>query len=297
MNYGSVGVILVALSFLHWFLPFTLVNISTAHVLFLTGNIIFFDYISFKFSRYSLLRLIRDSKILLKWVLCALLFVFLIELYAHWLGKYWYFPLVDVYSYFIVIIPLLVVYTFYLLETYFGIKALVTTFSKRTNQKFKTLFHLTKVRLLLKISTLCFVISTFILFSSISSSSIQEFLSVDFAPQNEDMKVFILVFLCALFLSLALECLLYQSGTPSLLSYSASGNLIPLFSILIAAILSALFYEGFNAPAGFWRYSNIPFSGLSLFNVPLLVFLGWPFQYPICLSLYAIFGRTYKIKM
>lgn len=291
--YGLLGLCLIIVSFFYWNLPFTNFYLTTFNFIFLFGNILLFDFLSYELSGFSFLHSIKNTpKILLHILLIGSIFSVAIELYAHWFGKFWYYPQWNLLSYSILIMPVLIVYAFYLIESYMGIKAILYYLLKRHRER-KIIYSKSRKIFLAAgiIGVLGLGISTiYIALSAAFGNSFEEFLSVNAVPILRNAP-FIPVFFVGVFAWLFFEYLEYERHETSLICEILQGNFIPLISVFIAAIVCSLVYEGFNAPAGLWRYANVPLSQVLIFNVPILIFVGWPFQFFPLLAMYRVFFK------
>lgn len=90
---------------------------------------------------------------------------------------------------------------------------------------------------------------------------------------------------------LALEWIQSALGRQSLIQTLLGGRILPLIALLIASVMCSLFWESVNEGWQFWAYANWPLQKWQLFHVPVAVFLTWPFQYVVFLSLGFLLGR------
>lgn len=296
--YGFIGAGLIALSFVHWYFPLTHLGVGFAHFLFYLGNILFFDYLSYKFSGWSPLHA-RGQKIQLvsQLLLLGLLGGVVLELYAHWFGKLWYYPFWDYPFYLLIFIPGFAFYFFYLLETYLGVKAVFAHFfthrHKRENfSKYKMLFT---VLGLVGIGGLS-ATTVFLILRVTWGSSLTEFLSIVNRPFVQEVS-FLPFFILPVFFWFFLEYIEYERHETSMLSEMFEGNFIPVVAVFLSAWASAFLYEVFNIPGGLWRYANMPFREVTLFSVPVMVYLIWPFHYFPLFALYRILFKRETVRM
>lgn len=298
--YGIIGIILTAVSFGHWFLPYRNEFIISAHWIFYIGNILFFDYLSYTFGNFSL---IHSNKKLVRlishFLLVGVLFAFFAEVYIHWIGKFWYYPTLRYpWEYFLGIIPEFAIYTFYLLETYLGTKAVLEyLFVKRHHHKesfagYKRLFMTLGVIGSVGLGA-CTI---YILLQTTLGNTIGDTLSIIYKPFGSSISYFILV-LIAIFFWLILEYLEFEKRETSMLYEFLRGNIWPTLAIFVAAWISAFIYEGFNAPSGAWRYANFPFQHVAIWGVPIIVFITWPFHYFPAFSLYRLLFKKETTQM
>lgn len=287
--YGLLGGFLIVVSFIHWYLPFTNSLLLFFNSLFMLGNIFLFDCLSYELKGFSLLSLPR-SHLKRHFLVLGLLFGFILESYLHWLGKFWYFPYWDLPFYLIIFIPGFAFYFLYLTETYLGVKAVFEHFFLKWRVKKESFAGLKKIFVSLGLiggiglgfSTVYIALHTFI------SGNFQEFFSVNVVPQIDYKPLVIPMFIVGFSLWFLLEYLEYERHETSILYEMLKGNFWPLISVLVAAWLSAVLYEVFNMPSGVWRYTNIPLTNITFFQIPLIVYIAWPFHYIILFSLYRV---------
>jgi len=90
---------------------------------------------------------------------------------------------------------------------------------------------------------------------------------------------------------LVLEWVQFARGRLSLLRTILNGDRLPLYALLLASAVFALFWETVNAAHHFWIYTNWPFPHLQIMDIPVAVLLTWPLQYVVFLSLGFLIGR------
>ena len=286
----TLGIGLIILSYLSWLPPYTLSQLTVSHILFMAGNILFFDWLCLKYSHYSFIKTLKQNKkAFLRFIALSAILVFLIEFYGHWIGKYWYFPPTNLTTYFLVVIPLLLFYILFLLETYLGAKAVIETFLKKEKGEKFTYPEIKNLSFLGIASFVGIVGLTGNLFSYTSFHSLAEFFSVDYAPVTNNGPTIFFLLLISIFLWVFLEYIAIRLRRPALISLIISGKYYLPVLIVAIGLITAVHYEYFNAPSGLWRYANIPFSSMRLFGVPILVFVTWPIQYFSIVTLYYLF--------
>lgn len=288
---GLVGLVLIAVSFLHWYLPFTNTNVLLFNLLFYAGNVLFFDFLSYELSGNSPLHSkYRGVRLSLRFLLLGFLFGLILEFYAHWIGKFWYYPYWDLSFYAVVFIPGFAFYAFYLLETYMGTKAVIEHFFIKRRPK-DNLADFPKFKNLFTIlgfigSTGIVGLTTFL----ILKTTIRGITGKIFEPATAIASniTFVPLILIPIFIWLFLEYLEYERHETSMLYETLHGNFSPLAAVFISAWVSALVYEVFNVPSGLWRYANMPWPELTIYHVPMAVYLFWPLHYFPLFSLYRV---------
>ncbi len=294
--YGFIGLVLITASFLYWRLPFSNFTLLIFNSLFYLGNILFFDFLSYELTGSSLLHSKkRGIKLSSRLILVGIIFGLLLEIYAHFLGKLFYYPYWSPAFYILIIIPGYAFYSFYLLETYLGTKAVVKHFFHKIRRGKERIAGFKKLFMTLGIlgavgigasTALIFLKTTF-------GTNIEEFMSIInnpfigriFSDWNSVLFWSATVFSFWFFL----EYLEYERHETSMLYEMVKGNFVPLVAVFVSAWISAVLYEILNLPGGLWRYQNIPFSEVTLFGLPIFVYLFlWPSHYLALFSLYRL---------
>lgn len=294
--YGFIGLVFIIASFLYWRLPLTNFNLLIFNSLFYLGNILFFDFLSYHLSGSSLFHSkVRGIKLSSRLVLVGIVFGLILEIYAHWLGKLFYYPHWSPEFYLFILIPGYAFYALYLIETYLGTKAVVEHFFRRRKMNKESFAGLKRVFVTLGlVGALGIGASTaLIIIRTTFGTSLNEFFSIINNPFISgvftDWASAIFWSLAAIFFWLFIEYLEYERHETSMLYEMIRGNFAPISAVFISAWVSAILYEVFNLPGGLWRYQNIPFSEITLFGVPLFVYLIlWPSHYLALFSLYRL---------
>src|SRR5690349_6211880 len=132
-RYGIVGLALSAFSFLHWLLPQNFFNAWTMlliHGTFVTGLIMFFDWICLELEGRSFITSIKTKKDLIfaikNFLIIGVVLGLLLEIYAHWIGKLWFYTYWGWGWYLVLFIPGFLGYAFFFLESYLAIKAILS---------------------------------------------------------------------------------------------------------------------------------------------------------------------------
>lgn len=280
-HYGLVGFFLILASYIHWFLPLTVPNLAIGHFIFLLGNILLFDSISYELGGYSLLKTISKNKIkffLGIGVVCGYFLELLDNSFAH----IWYYPPLTTFQYGLFMTLGFGFYFLYLIESYLGVKAILIHFFKKHKRKPE---NFRKLRILFIavgfIGTVGLGAST--LYLSLKSGSIL----INQSLQTSESLFFPAMFVL-FFLFLFLDYLEYERHETSLIFNIYKGNLIPLFAVLLASFMCSLVYESFVVPTGIWRYMNIPFQETKILGIPLFVIIFWPLQYFALIAFYRV---------
>lgn len=287
-HYGLFGLFLIVISFIHWYLPFTNFNLAFSHGIFWLGNILLFDSISYELSGVSLIKATEKSR-LKHLLLLGLIGGALIEEIPARLGKIWYYPQWDLVGYIVFLGLGFGFYFFYLIETYLGFKAILLHFFKKHKRKAENFKRFKKIFLIegfvgaigVAVSIIYLIIKT------LSDGTLQTFFDTNKNTITSE-SLWIPTVSILFFMFLFLEYLEYERHERSLTYDLVKGNFIPLASIIIAAFISGVIYEGFVVPSGLWKYSNFPLQDNFILGIPLIVILLWPFQYFPLLALYRV---------
>lgn len=288
--YGLAGLGFIIFSFLYWLLPPQHVSVGIFNIIFYFGNILFFDYLSYTLSGSSILHHKRwkvqfGSQLLL----VGLFFALLLEIYAHWIGKFWYYPYWSFSFYLFILVPGFAFYAFYLTETYLGTKAVIRYFfrgrrpPKESWERHKSLFIPLGFIGALGMAT----VTTYMVLRTTWNLDANVFLSITNRSSPGEVS-FYWFLLAAIFLWLFLEYLEFERHETSMLYEMIHGNFAPVAAVFISAWVSAILYEIFNVPGGLWRYANIPLPNMHILGIPLIIFLTWPFHYFPLFSLWRI---------
>ncbi len=280
------GFTLIVASFVYWFIPGR-PHLTLFNALFYVGNILFFDALSHNFSGFSLLK-IKDRR--RHFIILGLCFGLLLEFYGNWIGRFWYYPHWDITYYAVIFIPGYAIYSFYLLETYLGTKAVLEHFFKKKQSRFKEAgWDKWFTALGLGAAAGIGAITTWVIATLPKGAGFWDAFLI-YKQRQGNFDNWYLFALIALLIWLLLEFLEYKKHETSLLYELIRGNFWPLAALLLAAFVSTVLYEVFNLPGGLWRYAygNVPFENIKLLSFPILVYVGWPLHYLWAFSLYRL---------
>src|SRR5260221_7325105 len=130
--YGLVGLILILTTFIFWYLPTNRSTMILSNLDFFLGYILFFDFISFEFSDFSLLHNPKHGRKLHLLIVGYIVGLFL-ELFFDWIGKFWYYPRANTTLY-LIILTAFPLYFLYILESYLAVKAVLEHFFKKAKK-------------------------------------------------------------------------------------------------------------------------------------------------------------------
>lgn len=259
--YGLVGLGFIIISFLYWFLPLGHVSVGLFNILFYFGNILFFDYLSYTLGGKSLLHHKRwKVQLASQLLLVGFFFALLLELYAHWIGKFWYYPYWSFPFYLFILVPGFAFYAFYLTETYLGTKAVIQYFFRKRRRKkeswdkHKNLFIPLGLIGALGIGA----VTAYMVLKTTWNIGLDAFLSITNGPFPGEIS-FYLFLLAAIFLWFFLEYLEFERHETSMLYEMIHGNFTPIAAVFISAWISAILYEIFNIPRRTLEICQHPF--------------------------------------
>lgn len=293
--YGPIGLILSAFSFLHWLLPASAFNAWTLffiHGAFVVGAIMFFDWLCLRLEGNSILTTLKSKKDLIyflkNFLIMGIIFGFLLELYIHWIGKFWFYTYWGWGWYLIMFIPGFAGYVFFFLESYLGIKAVLSKFAKKR-------IELTRgkqpAKLIMFICSVIILVSTIYLLMIQPYRSVDNFFSIDFAPFRI-LGILPALIIAGFVLVIIMDYFLSKKRGFSFTSSIIKFNIWPFAALLIAGWLVGFVWEYFNVKAFYWQYANSILPDLNMFGFPVSVFLLWPLQYfPIIILYYYLFDR------
>lgn len=292
-----IGLLLIAGACIHWWLPHTNRILLIAHALFIVGNVVIADALTRHYRGFSLIRgARRRTRLAVQLLLVGGIFGIIFELYGHWLIPYFYFPYWSTTTYSLLLIVAYAGYALYLIETYLGVKAWI---EKSGSQKKRVAHHnMSKAAVtvlgsigLLGISAITVVLIAHALPWGSWDAIID---GISAGVRNDALGPYAstaLMFAIPLCIWLVLEYVEYRRHERSMLDQVFQGNSAPLIAVIITGWVSGLIYELFNQPVGIWRYQNVPFDGITILGLPVLVVLAWPVQYLPLFSLYRIFFK------
>ncbi len=241
----------IQLKFSYWYLPF------------LVGSWFFFDFIDFKYRKTSILsKLLQGNleKVLIVYLMWALMGLFLDVFFGIILGELWFYPSHNRGIHFLY--PPLLIYplgAFSVYELYYGVRGFV-------GKKFKELKIIeTKGKeLIAKLQLLIALISGIIPFV---------FLLLGQTGFIKELLVVLMVLNI-----FAFDALQYILSKKSILFNLINLNKLEIITLAISLFLSVLLHEFPNVFAKEWVYQNIPFVSVELFGIPLIVAtIGWLF--------------------
>ncbi|MGH7245810.1 MAG: hypothetical protein ACREGI_02665, partial [Candidatus Levyibacteriota bacterium] len=149
--YGLVGFVFILISFLYWLFPSLKIQaVIVFHAFFYIGNILFFDAVSYKLTKFSFFHHRKNVvAVLSHLVILAAIFGFVIEFFYRVEGKLWYYPRVSLPLYLVIVLPGFILYTAYILETYFGAKAILEYFFFKHRRRKESFAGLKKIFLVI----------------------------------------------------------------------------------------------------------------------------------------------------
>lgn len=266
-------------SLIHQTIPILLANIF-----FYVGLIMIFDWIDFRLSDNSLLHH-RNKKLKFFWrfLLFSGLAILFLEGLMLWFGKYWYYPYFPTTFLFLVVYPLFFLYFLPIIESYAAIKAILDKIigKKIVTKPFK--FEKPFYHILGILGACLFSIGLTSIAFIYSYQGNFKFI-VD-RPTESPIPLLLAGMMLLAFWFL-MEFVQWERKQRSFFKATIHGYLNPLLAIIIASVILSLLVELWNLPLGTWCYQNLLLYEIKLLGLPIVVWLGWPFQYIMFLSLY-----------
>ncbi len=278
-----IGVVLFALSFFPFVAGRSQSTLVLGNVFFSVGYILVMDAVSFRLGGSSILGSPHPLRHFLHFSVAGIAAGVLLEGFAQWLGKLWYYPYFSVGSYALWFVGGFVMYSLLVFESYEGIKAVVRRFMRPRRVRHRR-FEPRLYTAFWRYGLLGIPAGVFVILLSYDKG----YRFVIDSPLYL-RTAFLGVLIVFLSVYLLLEYFEYRRRESSLLERLINRDYAPLVSILIASVVLSLVMEVQNAPLGFWRYFNLPGMDVLFLGVPVAVFLAWPLQYFAFLSFYRAF--------
>jgi hypothetical protein len=216
-------------------------------------------------------------------VVIGLLSAVIIELFANWIWKLWYYPHFSLPVYFFALFVVLVIYFVFILKGYLAVRSILLAHIKQKRiRKSGKSYHLF-FSLIGLTGSIGFILGLARSISTIHVHGVAFFNS--YATHDFNLINILLVSLSLVFI---LEYLEYKEHEDTLIMHLIQKDWVPLASILIASTLTSITMEGFNIPLTIWIYTNWPLANITFFNLPLTVLIAWPVQYILLIALYRV---------
>jgi len=276
-----LGALLIIISLAPW-----LINIqSSAHsglvfsLIYGVGYIILCNAIITKYSKRKPQYFVRIPRKHIYTV--GLISAIVIELFANWVWKLWYYPHFSIPVYFFALFFVLVAYFYFILKGYLAVRAVfVAHIRQKEIKKTKRSYH-SLFKTLGLLGSLGFVLGLIQDIKTVHINSSTFFNS--YGLQKFNLFNIVLIAVSLVFI---LEYLEYREREDTFIMHLLQGDWVPLASMVIASLLTSITMEGFNIPLSIWIYTNWPYANISLFSLPLTVLLAWPIQYILLISIY-----------
>jgi len=279
--YGLIGLILVSMSFVLTFFDLTnfpILNVFTLTAFFTTGFWLFTDALDYHLSGSSILHRIMQKRKLLFWLIMVGIFIgLLFDFFGILISRLWqwYFigtpAIIATFRYIVGLVwgygvPILMYYSFYRVIMHLVKKEFPHHFGLKIVSKTKNMF-----RILLVLGVIFLLIPL----------TIYPFVRV----KNEFFGFF--TFTIALVgIWFILEYIEHKRKQQTFLEDIITGHWRPVLGLIIAAVLTALLWEGLNTISPKWTYTNLILQDIKIIGIPIQVILGWIPLYIIYLSFY-----------
>lgn len=288
-NEFKIGIFLFLLTVVLLFYFYGRNNILASLSLGLTwiGSSLIFDFLLRKRTGKSILYLALSSwqnflKVAVVSVLCA----FLLDIFGLYLTRLWYYPFVPSSLYFVLSPLLYFFYTLVLFIIYEFVKNQSNKFVKagRTSKYIKMIYpNLMKLMFV-------FGIISFTACVLYGLKNITHF-AMPFYEVNVDSGIaiptwFIVLVLPSIFFIVEYFC--YLENKETLIYSLLRKDFVPIFAIVVAVLIGIALMELLNAPFQVWVYANGPFNDSKLLGVPIWVWVVWPTQFLMFLSIFRL---------
>jgi hypothetical protein len=257
---------------------------SFAVAFFAFGVVVLSEGIVQKFGGVSLLGLARGSRWkFIRFFLVAAVVGLILEVFAQWLGKLWYYAYYPNWFYWPALVPSFMLYWVMIVESYMAVKAVLDHVIRKGGRekgparyyRFEPYFY----GFLGTVGTALFMFGTFrAIFDYIIRGG------YTFNVQGPSAIAPALHYIIIAFIGLWLVCegALYVQQLPSLIRSMLHGYFVPVLALLCSSLLLSLVWESQNAQVGYWVYTNWPGTATVL-GVQLSVILTWPANYIVYL--------------
>ena len=260
--------------FISAYYPFLLSEERRSHLVVITSMILFSlavidisEYISFKFGGNTLKKELyksKDSKRRL--LLGGLIGGLLLDGTMQWLAKFWVYPFWSNTFYTLIFIPAFAAYFLTVLESYTATKILLDYFSKGKRHIVKT--HKFENQLF-KLFEILGIIFSFIgvTLLVLNYRSIGRYIfNINYPVVLDKTISTVAVFITFFGIWLIIEYLLHRKKENSIISTSLHGYHIPVISTILSAYILLGLLESLNGPLFLWRYVNVPWEEIKVFN-------------------------------
>jgi hypothetical protein len=230
---------------------------------------------------------------LYKIIICGILFGLIIDFFGAITTRLWYYPYFNFKDYLILAPGGFFAYSFILFSLYEIFKHYLNSFvhgGRMKKWQKKAYPILMNVNLILGSGG-------FIIAFIYSLLNMNDF-SIGVTELTKDSNIEVawwLTFLVSVSILLILDYYAYLQNKETFTKDFIRGNLLPLIAILFVSIVAIIIIEFPNADLQVWTFSNWPYSEYSMFNIPLVAYLAWPFHILILLSLIRVAFDPKKI--
>ena len=291
MKRGILGVLIIVISFLTFFIPGVYLNKFSAGFLFFLfgmGVIILSESIISKYANYSLLKKILASKRnLISFIIVSFFGGLLLEIIACFLGKLWIYPYWNFLTYLLLFVPGFAFYWLIICESYLATKSAMDFFSKGKKYVTKS-FKFEKIifNLVGFCGIILFILAILFIYLNFNQTNklfgIEDLNSVT----NNYVPSFIYIILLFFGMWFILEYIEHHEKRTSLIKDILHNYKTPLLAILFGSFLLGLFMELQNIPSQLWTYINWPFQEITFLGLPIVMLVVWPLHYIFFLSLF-----------
>jgi len=257
--------------------------------LFYVGVVFISEWITIHFAHKSLLQEIRKSwHNTFAFILTTAVGGLLLDGVAKFLGKLWIYPDWTPIFYAAIFIPGFAAYWLAICESYLAVKVLldkITPGKRRVGKlhRYERWFYST----LGMCGVIFSLLATLLLLIDFFQQSLPLFVPDDVRVSAPSFQVaFTEVMLLFLGIWFFLEWLEYYRKKTSLIKDIVHHYYTPLIAIVLGSMITSVFMELQNVPAGLWRYTNWPLSDFAVLDMPILIFIIWPLHYITFLSLF-----------
>lgn len=255
--------------------------LSFGVALFSFGTIFLCEGVVQKLGGASLMSLARGGgwKFVRFFVVAALVGV-IVEIFAQWLGKLWYYAYYPTWFYWPSLVPSFILYWVLIVESYMAAKAVLDRLIRRGGQAEQPVRHSDFESYLFGVFGMVGAgLLMYGLVAALFGYAVHGGYYFNALSAGEYAPALRYILYCCAGLWLLGEAVLYARQATSLVHATLRGYVVPLLAILLASTVLSLVWESQNAVVDYWVYTRWPWPDMKVLDVQVSVLLTWPVHY------------------
>ena len=283
----AVGVLIFFVSILFLFLLQGRNNLLASASIGITwiGVGFVFDFLYKCQTGKSLIAFYLSSKYrIIKITIASLIFSFSLDFFFHYLTRLWYYPHIPYWIYIPIGPAFYLFYSLVLFILYKNFKQILNRYvhGGRLSIINHVVYKVT-MNILFVVGIIGVYLSTSFGLSNASTFNFPVYSTSEVSTQTIPIW-FVLVILPSLYFIIEYACYLEKKET--FVFDIIRKDFIPLIAILLANFTGIFLIEIINVPVQIWMFTNWPLSEVKFLTLPLLVWIAWPLQFLLMLSLF-----------